>query len=146
MASGTGTSRRNRGDVFRRRAQDMDLHVAARLRERRMTLGMTLQRLAGLVGVTHQQAHKYEKGVNRIAAGHLCQMAEVLGVEVGYFFEGVDGSIRAFEPTPPQLRLLCELTRSFTAIPDERHRAALRDLARVLTAEPANAHDELAAE
>ena len=47
-----------------RRAQDVDWHVGARLRERRILLGLTQQELAELIGVTYQQAHKYEKGIN----------------------------------------------------------------------------------
>ena len=55
----------------RSRAQDVDRHVGARLRERRIMLGLTQQQLAELIGVTYQQAHKYENGINRISAGRL---------------------------------------------------------------------------
>ena len=41
----------------------------ARVRERRIALGLTQQQLAERVGTTYQQAHKYETGLNRIAAG-----------------------------------------------------------------------------
>ena len=51
----------------RSRAQDVDRHVGARMRERRVMLGLTQQQMAELIGVTYQQAHKYEKGINRIA-------------------------------------------------------------------------------
>ena len=54
-------------------------------------LGLTQQQMAELIGVTYQQAHKYEKGINRIAAGRLFTIAQALGVEVGYFFDGMDG-------------------------------------------------------
>ena len=77
----------------------MDRHVGARMRERRIMLGLTQQELAKLIGVTYQQVHKYEKGINRIAAGRLHQIAQALGVEVGYFFEG-DGD-RARRPPQP---------------------------------------------
>ena len=50
------------------RAQDIDRYVGAKMRERRMMLGLSQQQLADLIGVTYQQAHKYEKGINRIAA------------------------------------------------------------------------------
>ena len=52
-------------------------------------LGLTQQQMAELIGVTYQQAHKYEKGINRVAAGRLCGIAGALGVEVGYFYEGL---------------------------------------------------------
>ena len=130
MATRTAAGLENAGNPSRRRVQDADRHVGMRLRERRMTLGMSLQQLADLIGVTYQQAHKYEKGVNRLAAGQLWRMAQGLEVEVDYFFAGL-GSQPALKPTRRQL-LLLKLTRSFLAIPDPRRRAALGDLARAL--------------
>ena len=135
MAARTAASRRGEREITRRRSQDIDLCVGARMRERRLMLGLTQHELAELIGVTYQQAHKYEKGVNRIAAGRLYQIAQTLGVEVGYFFDGMD-SERSFKPTPQQRRLL-ELARNFAGISDARHREALCHLARELvTVEP----------
>jgi transcriptional regulator with XRE-family HTH domain len=68
----------------------MDRHVAARVRERRIILGLSQEAMAARLSITYQQLHKYEKGINRIAAGRLHQIAQVLDVEVGYFFEGVE--------------------------------------------------------
>ena len=45
---------------------DADWHVCARMRDRRAGLGLTQQQMAKLIGVTSQQAHKYETGINRI--------------------------------------------------------------------------------
>ena len=75
-------SRRSTG-----RTQDIDRHVGARVRERRIMLGLTQQQLADLIGVTYQQAHKYERGINRVSAGRLYEIAQVLSVPIGYFFE-----------------------------------------------------------
>src|SRR6516165_8858642 len=47
----------------------IDDHVGARIRERRIMLGLTQQQLAEMIGVTYQQAHKYERGINRVSAG-----------------------------------------------------------------------------
>ena len=115
----------------RPRPQDVDRHVGARLRERRLMLGMSQQQMAELIGVTYQQAHKYEKGVNRVASGRLYAIAQALGVEVGYFYEGLGAEADAFAPTPKQ-RLLLELTRSFTHIADRRQQEAVCSLARAL--------------
>ena len=52
------------------------------MRERRILLGLTQQQLTELIGVTYKQAHKYEKGVNRIAAGRLSSIARALGVTI----------------------------------------------------------------
>jgi transcriptional regulator with XRE-family HTH domain len=112
------------------RTQDIDRHVGARVRERRIMLGLTQQQLADLIGVTYQQAHKYERGINRISAGRLYEIAQVLSVPVGYFFDGLQTeSTRAISPRE---RMCLELARNFAQITNERHQEALSQLARVL--------------
>jgi transcriptional regulator with XRE-family HTH domain len=119
------------GEAHRQRPQDADRHVGGRLRERRLSLGLTQQGLAELIGVTYQQAHKYEKGINRIAAGRLYTIAKALGVEVSFFYEGIGAEPGAFAPTTKQRRLL-ELSRSFGSITSQRQQEALCSLARAL--------------
>ena len=117
------------GEAHRPRPQDTDRHIGARLRARRLSLGLTQQGLAELIGVTCQQAHKYEKGVNRISAGRLHALARALGVDIGYFYEGL-GSGEPARPTARQRRTI-ELTRSFAVLP-RRQQEALAALARAL--------------
>ena len=122
------------------RTQEVDRHVGARIRERRIMLGLTQQQLAEMIGVTYQQAHKYERGINRVSAGRLWEIAQVLGVGVSHFFEGLEGNT---EPeVAPRQRMCLELARNFSLIPDERHQEALSQLARALVgprqAEPSN--------
>jgi transcriptional regulator with XRE-family HTH domain len=112
-----------------RRIQDVDRHVGARVRERRIMLGLTQQQLAELIGVTYQQAHKYEKGINRMAASRLYKVAQVLGVDVSYFFEGLQGGTL---PLRPQQRLLLELAKNFMASSRE-HQQVICSLARTLS-------------
>lgn len=120
--------------IGRTRAQDIDRHVGARMRERRIMLGLTQQQMAELIGVTYQQAHKYEKGINRIAAGRLFTIAQALGVDVGYFFEGIEAR-QSFRPTPQQ-RMLLELARHFVALPNRRYQEAICNLVRTLASAP----------
>src|ERR671918_2513053 len=91
--------------VGRARSQDVDRHVGARMRERRLMLGLTQHQVAELIGVKYQQAHKYEKGINRVAAGRLYSIAQALGVEVSYFYEGLH-TAGGFMPSPQQRMLL----------------------------------------
>jgi transcriptional regulator with XRE-family HTH domain len=115
------------------RTQDVDRHVGARVRERRIMLGLTQQQLADLIGVTYQQAHKYERGINRVSAGRLFEIAQVLSVPVNYFFDGLaeDGG----RGITPRERMCLELARNFAQIPNERHQEALSQLARALAAD-----------
>jgi transcriptional regulator with XRE-family HTH domain len=125
----------------RARSQDVDRQIGARIRERRILLGLTQQQMAELIGVTYQQAHKYEKGMNRVAAGRLYYIAQTLGVEVSYFFEGLP-TTGGFMPSPQQ-RMLLELARNYLNIPHPRHREAIVALARAL-AESENGDDRAA--
>jgi transcriptional regulator with XRE-family HTH domain len=117
----------------RRRADDMDRHVGARLRERRIMLGLSQREMAELIGLSYQQVNKYERGLNRLSSGRLYQVAQALDTDVGYFFEGM-GRDNTFVPTQQQRRLL-ELVRDFMAIPLRSHQQGIISLARAL-AEP----------
>ena len=113
------------------RAQDIDRYVGARLRERRLLLGMTQQQMAELIGVTYQQAHKYERGINRISGGRLYEIARALGVEINYLFEGFSPEARVFEATLEQ-QMLLELTRNFINISSRQQQEAICSLARAI--------------
>lgn len=70
-------------------ADEVDAHVGRRLRQRRISLGITQEQLGTEFGLTFQQIQKYEKGQNRISAGRLYELSEILSVDVGFFFEGL---------------------------------------------------------
>lgn len=118
----------------RRGTDDIDRQVGARIRERRILLGLTQQQMADLIGVTSQQAHKYEKGMSRVASGRLYQIAQALGIDVGYFFDGM-GRDDTLMPTRQQQRVPLEFARDVMAIPIRSHQQGIVSLARAL-AEP----------
>lgn len=117
------------------RANAADRHVGARIRERRVMLGLSQQQLAQMIGVTYQQAHKYERGLNRISAGRLFEIAQVMGVPVAWFFEGLGGG-DGQQDMNPQQRLSLELARNFALIENDQHRQALSAMARALASAP----------
>jgi transcriptional regulator with XRE-family HTH domain len=71
--------------------EPVDAYVGTRVRARRQQLGMSQTALANGLGVTFQQVQKYERGANRIGASRLARIAEVLQVQVPYFYEGAPG-------------------------------------------------------
>jgi transcriptional regulator with XRE-family HTH domain len=115
------------------RATQVDHHVGARIRERRIMLGMTQEQLAREIGITYQQEHKYERGVNRVSASRLYQISQVLRTPVAYFFEGVGGS--ETRRLSARERLTLEMVRTFGGIADPRLQEAISELTRSL-AEP----------
>src|SRR5436305_2540619 len=108
----------------------IDDHVGARIRERRIMLGLTQQQLAEMIGVTYQQAHKYERGINRVSAGRLYEIARVLNAPITYFYEGL-GQEQP-RPATPHKRMLREIARNFAEIQNEKHQEAVSQLARAL--------------
>ena len=73
---------------------------------------MSQQQTAEMIGVTYQQAHKYERGINRISVGRLCEITKVLGVPVSYFFGGLEESKQ--QVVLPRQRMCTELERNFS--------------------------------
>jgi transcriptional regulator with XRE-family HTH domain len=74
---------------------NIDKHVGARLRIRRMSIGMSQERLGEALGLTFQQVQKYEKGTNRIGASRLQQIGQIIGVPPAFFFEDMPVAIPA---------------------------------------------------
>ena len=67
----------------------VDKYVGSRVRMRRMLLGISQEELGHHAGgISSQQIQKYEKGANRIAVSRMHQIAQALGVPVGFFYEG----------------------------------------------------------
>jgi transcriptional regulator with XRE-family HTH domain len=69
----------------------VNVHVGRRLRMRRLMCKMSQTDIADALGLTFQQIQKYEKGTNRIGAGRLKQISNVLQVPLDFFFEGSPG-------------------------------------------------------
>lgn len=117
----------------------VDAYVGARLRMRRVMLGMSQGKLGQLLGVTFQQIQKYEKGSNRISASRLRQAAHVLDVPVEFFYEGAPAppaaSAEASESTmqPFDVAFLAttegfQLNRAFLRIRDAKVRRRIVEL------------------
>ncbi|MGD0144888.1 MAG: helix-turn-helix transcriptional regulator [Rhizomicrobium sp.] len=92
--------------MAKKQTNPIDAHVGRRLRIRRVLIGMNQGQLGKLLGLTFQQIQKYEKGANRIGAGRLYQIAHILGVPIGYFYEDV-----------VELRLVTRRSSGPTALP-----------------------------
>ena len=81
-----------RAETTDRKPNPIDIHVGSRVRMRRKLLGVSQEKLAEALKLTFQQVQKYERGVNRVSASKLFESSRFLGVEVGYFFEGLTGA------------------------------------------------------
>src|SRR5690348_12784444 len=81
--------------MTRRGGDPRDAEIGQRVRTLRLQRGLSQTELGNLITVTFQQVQKYEKGTNRISAGRLQRISEVLGVPVAHFFAAPDDKQRA---------------------------------------------------
>jgi transcriptional regulator with XRE-family HTH domain len=136
--------------VPKKQANPIDAQVGHRVRLRRMLIGMSQEKLGELLGLTFQQVQKYEKGVNRIGAGRLFHVAQILGVPIEYFYEGVvdqlPGAATGFAEDagrPPVMEFLSsgeglQLSLAFMRIKDAKVRKRVLDLVKSLGEETGN--------
>jgi transcriptional regulator with XRE-family HTH domain len=114
----------------RERRSPADRFIGMKIRERRMTLGLTMRQFRELVGKTYQQVYKYERGINGISAGQLYELAQGSGTPVEYFFEGLE----MIEPQLlPRQSMLIDFMTSFGGIRGEGRKAAISELVRALS-------------
>jgi transcriptional regulator with XRE-family HTH domain len=112
------------------------------LRERRLELGMSQERLGTLLGVTYQQVQKYERGTNRIGSSRLHELCRVLGVRASYFFDeptatGLAETGADFDHSgAPMNTDTRDLLTAFQRIGDPLVRRRLIDLVRALGDKP----------
>ena len=64
-----------------------DVYIGKRIKMQRLARGLSQTDVASRLGITFQQIQKYERGVNRVGAGRLQEMANLLGVTPAFFFE-----------------------------------------------------------
>ena len=69
---------------------DIDTYIGKKLFDRRRALGLTQTELGQKIGVAFQSIQKYECGATRISAARLWQLANVMEIDLDYFFEGLD--------------------------------------------------------
>lgn len=134
--------------MLKKSPNPIDIHVGSRIRMRRTIVGISQEKLGEALGVTFQQVQKYEKGTNRVGASRLQRMAEVLNVQIGFFFEGnlagdlpISDSqkdpVSAFVTTREGIALIT----AFSAIEDRHVRQTIISLARSLSASKTAAPD-----
>ena len=96
-------ARSRSGGPKRNGPDPVDIHVAMRVRERRIELGLTQPEVAAELGITFQHLYKFEKAKSRISASRLYDLGKALGVPVTFFFEGLAGTdAKAQTPKRPK--------------------------------------------
>lgn len=126
----------------------IDAHVGRRIRQRRTSIGFSQEKLGEALGLTFQQVQKYERGINRVGASRLYDIARVLGVPVCFFYEEIAGDAHAAAQGSPMVGALpgaparrdpfaeaadpdtTELVRAFNLIADQGTRKDVLNIVR----------------
>lgn len=82
----------------------VDTHVGAKVKIRRLMLGMSQEELAKSIGLTFQQVQKYERGTNRISVSRLTDIARALKTPIDYFIEGAAAPAETGSKTRQNMR------------------------------------------
>jgi transcriptional regulator with XRE-family HTH domain len=112
---------------------------------RRVSIGMSQEKLGDMLGLTFQQVQKYEKGMNRISVARLVEIAKILGVDIHFFLNGIKSNkdeagfaeveapayVADMMSTPEGLQLV----RTFASIKNPKVRKSIVQLVSALAAQ-----------
>jgi transcriptional regulator with XRE-family HTH domain len=118
---------------------DLDSYIGSRVKFRRSALGISQDKLGENLGVTFQQIQKYEKGINRISASTLYNIAGVLSTDFSYFIRGYqnsslnDENVPVYEFDNSKKKESTELLRSYYKITDPTVRKKIVELIKALS-------------
>ncbi len=113
------------------RPHPVDIHVGARVQQRRVLLGMNQTKLGDALGMSFQQVQKYERGTNRISASKLFKLSQVLDVSIEYFFDEMPPVVAA---SPMITQETLKLVRAYYEIEDAKIRKRVYELTKTLGA------------
>lgn len=131
--SGSRRARPAEGTGASRSVTEHDAGIGRQIKRRRAVLGMTQWQLADQLGVSFQQLHKYETGVNRVPAMRLLDIAKALSTPIEWFFETPgEGEVSLESPqSETRLEAQCrEVSHLLTSLPTAESRDRLVKLVR----------------
>ena len=123
--------------IKKRRAGAEDVEIGRKIRALRLERGLTQSGLAEGIDLTFQQVQKYEKGANRVSAGRLQRIADMLNIPVTFFYGGMSSRAKKRETADPdfsfmQTRGAVRMLRAYSEIESRSTKYALVVLAESL--------------
>jgi len=126
------------GTTRKRRAGAEDAEIGRKIRALRLQRGLSQSNLGDGIGLTFQQVQKYEKGMNRVSAGRLQRIADMLNIPVTFFYGGMGSRAKKKRETSDlglafvQTRGAVRLMRAYSEISSRSTKYALVVLAESL--------------
>lgn len=115
-----------------RSARKIDRLIGQRVRDRRLSLGLSQEHVGEMLGLSFQQVQKYERGANRISISRLIEICRCLGVPVSYFVDGVEGDYAQPVERSVSRTLDIKLLSMFHGMADNKTKRLVLDLMRAL--------------
>jgi transcriptional regulator with XRE-family HTH domain len=123
----------------------IDIHVGAKVKSRRLMLGLSQEELASAIGLTFQQVQKYERGTNRISVSRLVDICRALKVPFSYFLDGsamagrkpalrgvADAGQDEYSPDVLTRRDVLDLVRAYSSIKAPHLKKQLLEMAKAM--------------
>jgi transcriptional regulator with XRE-family HTH domain len=119
------------------RAGPEDVEIGRKIRALRLERGLSQSGLADGIDLTFQQVQKYEKGANRVSAGRLHRIADLLNVPITFFYGGMEAQAKRKDQHAGSLAFLqskgaMRLLRAYAGIGPRTTKYALVTLAESL--------------
>lgn len=111
-----------------RQALEVDIWVGRAVAHQRQQLGLSQSALASALGISFQQVQKYEAGANRLSAGRLFHLAQILNCPISSFFPPSLAQSEVPAAISPEAR---QMMMSYSRIED---RGVRRSIGRIVEA------------
>ncbi len=114
----------------------VDHNIGDKIVSARIMRGLNRKELAIKLGITHQQLQKYEKGLNRISAARLLEIATILKFDINFFYADADKTpVLREESARYDSELVEEITNLARKVKNKQKMAAVKNLLKSLSDE-----------
>lgn len=130
-------------NIHKAQPNSFDIQIGKKIRQWRLTRGLTQAQLGEKIGVTFQQIQKYENGINRVLVSRLYDLAIALSIDISQFFidipsntalhEDKEGFNYNFEEDNAESKEILGLVREYKKIRSKKSRGAVYSLIKSLS-------------
>lgn len=106
--------------MTRPKATEFDRRFGEKLREVRIAYGMTQMEMTGPTGVSYQQVHKREHGINRTPISSVAALRTEFGISIDAIIDEINGGPPASIIPPALVDALAAIENAARLIPDLR--------------------------
>ena len=85
---------------------DLDIFLGKKINYFRDKMDWPLKTLSSMLGISIQQLQRYEKGVNKISASLLYEMAKIFQIDISCFFETFQDQSKPLNPPKDSWNIL----------------------------------------